>query len=334
MLLFPHAIFGGFDGDLKPLAPESLDSSGRELATSIFISYSNGPFQFLTEILASNFEKDIERFQFGYKVDARNTLWLGRYHNPAGVWNLDHHHGSYLQTSISRPRIVSYEDGGGGLPVGGGVLPMHLAGLLWEGSRAVGIGAVNYEIGFARGPALDDALLPFPILQPSVPGREIFTARVGYKPDETNGTQAGVFAARADIPVLNPVGGELTQSYAGFYAQWAGAMGRVFGEWFNVNNQGTLGGPARSDTFNAWFAQGEYRIGEPVTAFARIERSRSDPTDPYLALFPSFPKSTDVVGIRWDFRPNHALTVEYSSNVRRDDSSFSQLMLQWSAVVK
>lgn len=334
VLLFPHAIFGSRSGDLKPQTPDTIDAIGREAAVSLFVSAERENFRFLTEILLSNFEKDIERFQFGYAFDARNTLWLGRFHNPAGIWNIEHHHGSYLQTSISRPHIVSYEDGGGGLPIGEGVVPMHLTGLLLEGSRGLGAGAVNYEIGFARGPALGDALEPFPILQTSVPGKETFTARLGYKPDETSATQAGVFTTRSNIPVTNPVGGDFSQSLFGFYAQLSGESSRVFGEWFDITNQGTLGGPARSDKLNAWFLQGEYRIQEPLTAYARVERSSSNAGDPFLALFAQFPKSTNVLGLRWDFMANHAVTLEYSANTRRDDSQFNQLMLQWAAVFK
>jgi hypothetical protein len=334
ILLFPHAIYANRSGDLRPQTPDNIDAIGREVAVSLFVSAERENFRFLTEILLSNFEKDIERFQLGYAFDARNTLWLGRFHNPAGIWNIEHHHGSYLQTSISRPHIVSYEDGGGGLPIGEGVVPMHLTGLLLEGSRGLGAGAVNYEIGFARGPALGDALEPFPILQTSVPGKETFTARLGYKPDETSATQAGVFTTRSNIPVTNPIGGDFNQSLFGFYAQLSGESTRLFGEWFDITNQGSLGGPVRSDKLNAWFLQGEYRIQEPLTAYARLERSTSNAGDPFLALFAQFPKSTNVLGLRWDFMANHAVTLEYSANTRRDDSQFNQLMLQWAAVFK
>ena len=334
ILLFPHAIFSSRGGDLQAQTPDRIESSDREAAVSVFISVDTANFKFLAETLLSNFEKDIERFQFGYKFDARNTLWLGRFHNPAGIWNIEHHHGAYLQTSISRPRIVSYEDGGGGLPIGGGILPMHLTGLLWEASHAVGPGAVNYEIGFARGPALDAALEPYPVFQVEVPGKAAWTARLGFKPDETSGTQAGVFATTADIPVTSPGGGDFSQSVFGLFGQWSGESSRVFGEWFDVNNRSSLGGPARSDKLNAWFVQGEYRIREPLTVFGRVERSRSDPGDPYLALFPNFPKSTDVIGLRWDFMPNNAITLEYSASVRRDDTPLNQFLVQWSTVIK
>lgn len=330
-LLFPHAIFGAHTGDLKPGTADSLESHGRELATSAFLSYDGPWFRFLGEFLFSNFEKDVERFQLGVKIDPRNTLWAGRFHNPAGVWNIEHHHGAYLQTSISRPRIVSYEDGGGGLPMSAGVLPMHLFGLLWEGSRSVGVGAINYEIGFARGPSLSDSLQAYPLLAPAVAGREAFTLRVGYKPDETSGTQAGVFTTRADIPVTTGLGGDISMTITGLYGQWSMPGGRVFGEWFDVGHRSSLGGAPGRDNFTAGFVQGEARVTESLTLFARAERLASSPTDPYLALFPHFPQSTDLLGVRWDFARKQALTLEFSSNVRRDNSGFGQVLVQWSA---
>jgi hypothetical protein len=332
-LLFPHAIFGAYTGALKPAAAGSLDSYGRELAASAFVSYDGERFRFLGEFLFSNFEKEAERLQLGIKLDPRNTLWVGRFHSPAGVWNYEHHHGAYLQTSISRPAIVSYEDGGGGLPTSGGVLPMHLLGVLWEGSRAMGVGAVNYEVGFARGPSLADGLQPYPLFAPAVPGREAFAARVGYRPDETSGTQAGLFATRVDIPLTIAPGGDLSMSVAGLYGQWSFSSGRVFGEWFDVKHRSSLGGMPGEDSFTAGFVQGESQVAEAVTLFARAERLTSSPADPYLALFPNFPKSTDVVGVRWDFARKHALTLEIANNVRRDQTVFGQTVLQWSAII-
>ena len=85
-------------------------------AASLFVTSISGPVRFLAEVLMSDQERELERFQFGYQLDAAQTLWLGRFHNPIGYWNSTYHHGSHLQTTILRPALIDYEDKGGVIP--------------------------------------------------------------------------------------------------------------------------------------------------------------------------------------------------------------------------
>ena len=57
------------------------------------------------EYLVSSVEHDLERFQIGYELVPDTLIWAGRFHQPASAWNVEHHHGRYLQTSITRPAV-------------------------------------------------------------------------------------------------------------------------------------------------------------------------------------------------------------------------------------
>ena len=70
------------------------------LQADMLLSLQKGPFKLFAEYLLSDHEGDLERFQLGWQLSNDTVIWIGRYHQPTSVWNHDHHHGQYLQTSI------------------------------------------------------------------------------------------------------------------------------------------------------------------------------------------------------------------------------------------
>jgi hypothetical protein len=125
-LLLPSAdVVGTFDRR----APITQVNDAVLKADMIF-SLQKGPFKVFGEYLVSDHEADLERFQLGWQMSDDTVIWVGRYHQPTSVWNHDHHHGQYLQTSITRPAIDEWEDLRG-------VLPQHFTGVLIESSKQV-----------------------------------------------------------------------------------------------------------------------------------------------------------------------------------------------------
>ena len=74
---------------------------------------------------------DLERLQLGYTFSDALTMWAGRYHTPYGYWNTAYHHGQQIQTTLTRPRFLEFEDRGG-------ILPAHTVGLWFTGGRSGG----------------------------------------------------------------------------------------------------------------------------------------------------------------------------------------------------
>jgi hypothetical protein len=145
-LLFPFATASYLSG--LP-ADSLLDDDENDFGLNLFAAIENGGFVFLGEALLAKDEQEIERLQLGWRF-GDSKAWFGRFHNPIGYWNTQFHHGAYLQTSITRPAIVDYEDDNG-------VLPMHLAGLLIEGVKEHDDSGLGYAIAIATGPELAES---------------------------------------------------------------------------------------------------------------------------------------------------------------------------------
>lgn len=78
---------------------------------------------------------DLERLLFNYSVSDSLNFSLGRYHSSIGYYNTAYHHSSWMQTTVERPFLFSFEDDGGILPIHNvglsvnGALPSHRLGL-------------------------------------------------------------------------------------------------------------------------------------------------------------------------------------------------------------
>jgi hypothetical protein len=86
---------------------------------------------------------DIERFQVGWTGKSFSVL-VGRIHSPLGYWNQRYHHGHWLMPTISRPRILAFEDEGG-------LYPVHQVGVFGGWQTEVAEGVVHLDAGVANG---------------------------------------------------------------------------------------------------------------------------------------------------------------------------------------
>ena len=86
---------------------------------------------------------DVERFQIGWSSGDWSVL-AGRIHNPLGYWNGRYHHGHWLMPTISRPRILEFEDSGG-------LYPVHQVGVFGGWQHAIDDGYFRVDFGIANG---------------------------------------------------------------------------------------------------------------------------------------------------------------------------------------
>src|SRR5215467_6731969 len=63
---------------------------------------------------ATGFNVEVERSIIRFDQSDKLKLSFGRYHTPINYWNTAYHHGSWLQTSVSRPEMVQF--GGSFIP--------------------------------------------------------------------------------------------------------------------------------------------------------------------------------------------------------------------------
>jgi hypothetical protein len=292
---------------------------------NIFYSTDHGRLRFLGEFLLNRDEQEMERLQLGWLVQPTTTLWLGRFHNPLGFWNTEHHHGTYLQTTISRPSIINFEDEGG-------VLPTHVVGLLGEGTRDLerGYGSLNYAFALVRGPNMESGLDPMNILELRNGGKLAASARLSYRTQDDSG-EFGGFAGYTRIPVVGASFDEVEQSVAGVFFNRETETLRLVGEVFYIGNR-LQGGATRHADFSAAYLQAEYRGHPDWTLFGRLEGSHGTKNNAYLDLVPDFLNTRIVAGVRFEVASHQALKLELSHNERQDDARYNQLSLQWSMV--
>lgn len=318
-------LFPAITGTHRSMSAPGLD--GNELLPEVNLFYSTDleRLRFLAELLLDKDEQEMERLQLGWLVQPATTLWVGRFHSPLGFWNTEHHHGAFMQTTITRPGIIAFEDEGG-------VLPTHITGMLAEGSVDREQGALNFAFGIGQGPELQTELEPVNILEFRNGGKLAGSARLSYRSLDANVGEFGGFAGYSRIPVFGRTIDQVDQTVAGvFYNRDTGLL-RLVGELFYVTNR-LEGSASTSDAdFGAGYLQGEYQVHENWTLFGRLEGTVHAKDNAYLALNQEFIKARAMAGTRVEVGRRQALKLEVSRNELQDEVRFNQIGLQWSMV--
>jgi hypothetical protein len=300
------------------------------LKADALLSLQQGPFKLFGEYLLSDHEGDLERFQLGWQLSDDLVVWVGRFHQPTSVWNHDHHHGQYLQTSISRPAIDEWEDLGG-------VLPQHFTGVLLEYSRRV-FDSWRLRTSVAGGIApqiTSEGLKPFDLLHPDSDRHQMgYQARASLHPGDFTETGLGILVAHDDLTAVGP----LSPAQAGFdhadlnllgvFGTYAGASWKLTGTVYRADAHLYYTISVVPANFVVGYVEGERRLPFDLTAFARWEDSAGTGGSPYLRLF-EFVRTRHVAGLRWDFAAHQAFTVQISDS-HTLNGRFSDVRLQWS----
>ncbi len=284
---------------------------------------------------------DIERLYLRWS----NNHWLvqaGRVHAPLDYWNVAFHHGSWIQPTISRPRVVEYEDKGG-------LLPVHALGLYGGFHTDLGTGVFNATIGIANGRGdntdnlrlIDDSNDFKSILAEvhqvglfGLPGLRIGAA---FLYDRIAAAPAMVRPALPDRAI-----GEYIVS--GHFT-YLGDRLMLIGEGFGIFHTGA----GRQWTTMSAFLYGGYRLGQRWTPYGRIEWLDSKGgVDPYFAPDPLAPAPSaaqvfvgvariqplveTILGLRVDVSEWSAIKAEYRLLALPDapDSTVSAGFLNWS----
>jgi hypothetical protein len=325
LLLFGSADARALDGD-----DPRYDSTGLDLTADVLGSWGLGPFRVLGELLLSTEEQELERLQFGWEMAPETYLWLGRFHQPASAWNMRHHHGQYLQPSITRPAIEDWEDDGG-------VLPQHLVGALGEARLQLGRkSGLSLAAGAGIGPLMTPkGLKPFEIFDPrGVERRPTFSLQAAFLPDVTGDDGVGLLAMHSEIGLEQSTytgpAGHVDLGVVGLGIVWTWGPWQLESTLYAVRTDfiGDVGG---SDRFLAGYAQLRRELGNGLSILGRFEGSADTSGSRYLALFPDFVEQRTVIDLRWDFARQQALSVELADGHARY-GNFREFRLQWSSV--
>jgi hypothetical protein len=329
-------VFGSAEVARTTGADESAtDVDEQKIAADVLFSLQHNSFKVFGEYLLTNHESDLERFQVGWEPSERSVVWLGRFHQASSVWNHEHHHGQFLQTSIARPASEEWEDEGG-------IIPQHFVGALWESSWRTGS---DYQLHTAFGGGIapvitDEGLEPFDLLKPDSSRHKLGAqARIAYLPHELEDTGVGLLFAHNEIATRDFHSATVTafdhidQTVIGAYARyespdWKLAVtGYRVTTWFDG-----AGADSRHQNFFAGYAQVERDLSHGVELFARHENTVHASESRYLQMFPRFVSRRTTLGARWQFARSHALTLEISDAKSRT-RDYGEFRLQWSAAL-
>jgi hypothetical protein len=302
------------------------------LQADMLLSLQKGPVKLFGEYLVSDHEGDLERFQIGWQLSDETVVWIGRFHQPTSVWNHDHHHGQYLQTSISRPAIDEWEDLGG-------VIPQHFTGVLLESGRTV-FSKWKFRTAVAAGIAPQitaEGLEPFDLLGPDSHRHQMgYQGRASLHPGEFTESGAGIVLASDNLTAVELLAPQLPGfdhvdlKLVGLFATYAPARWKVTSTVYYADTRLYYGPSRKADSFIVGYLEAECPLARNLTGFARWEDSYGANGSPYLHLFEQFARSRRVAGLRWDFVKSQALTLQYA-NSHTLDGRYSDIRVQWSA---
>jgi hypothetical protein len=250
---------------------------------------------------APGFNIEVERSIIRFDQSDKLKISFGRYHTPINYWNTEYHHGSWLQTSESRPEMVQF---------GGSFLPVHFIGALVEGALPAGGLNLNYNAGIgngrgtviSRGGDFGD-----------INNNRAWLVNLFIKPDKLYGLQAGGSAYRDEITLGATSYREWITSG---HLVWARENPEVIAEVANVRHEGIgpIGGLSNSV---AYYVQAAYRLPwlerqwKPYYRFEYIHIPKSDTV---FRLVPSLAES--IVGMRYDISSFAAIKLEYRNIAR------------------
>lgn len=317
--------------------------SERNLTPSIdvFATGRLGPVLILAEAFASESVQHVERLQFGMKISDSSQVWLGRHHNPFGYWHTEYHHGTYLQTSISRPAMA--ELGGAG-----GIIPSHSTGGLFEGTLEQGMSAWHYtlSIGYTsqlnstggghHGGGARASLHDLDILDPKTNDHELgYTFKLAYLPDALGQNQFGGFISHANITQADQHhasnNNSISLDIAGVFANYQREKLRLVAEAYFLSSDIPDHHDTLRGSFSTAYIQAEYTLNDQWTPYTRLSESFGGGHDPYLELLDGFPHAAQMAGIRFDITEQQALKLEYSHRQFEHENA-NRWQLSWSAV--
>ena len=244
---------------------------------------------------ATGFNPEIERLMIRFDRSDHLKVSFGRYHTPINYWNTAFHHGSWLQTTISRPEMVQF---------GSRFIPVHFLGALVEGRFPAHGANVNYQagIGNGRGNVLSrggDA--------GDNNGRPAWLVSASSRPDRLYGLQYGgsLYVDRVSLPGRP----EFDEQIAAAHVVWDRENPEVIAEVTRIRHE-QVGGSAVTTSLG-YYIQGAYRLPDPMglwKPYARFEHIGIPTADQLFAGIPILDGTT--VGVRYDIITYAALKAE------------------------
>ena len=300
-MTFPSLKISGFADVVFSATDESNVNSGFNLGQLVLhmasplskkVSYF-GEVSFTAT--ATGYNVEVERSIIRYDRNDYFKLSFGRYHTPVSYWNTAFHHGSWLQTTISRPEMIKF---------GSRLLPVHFIGFLSEGEIRSGNAGLSYSAGVGNGRG---ATISRGGDAGDINNNRAWLLNLNSRPSKPYGLQFGGTIYRDK---LSPGPGlRFNEWISSAYLAWTHETPEFLAEFSNVHHFDV--NTSRKFNTQAFYVQLAYRLPfaekkwKPYYRFDYINRPA---TETVLGIT-DFMSST--VGMRWDISDFTAFKGEY-----------------------
>jgi hypothetical protein len=280
-------------------------------------------FSVLSEVVTeadsatNQFGIELERLLLNYHYSDNFNVGFGRYHTSIGYYNTAYHHSAWMQTTVDRPFLFAFEDGGG-------ILPIHNVGVTASGAIASGSLGLHYvaELGNGRATRTEFGQNPVQNVHDENNGKS-FNFALFARPESVRGLQFGASGYHDHLTPLN--GPNVDEVILSAHAVYIRPSFEFLNEAILIrhspdNGLSTVNAPAfYSQISRRW---GAYR---PYFRYEYVNVPDRD------LIFPDVHRlNGPVLGLRYDWGEFTAFKIQYGRTMRRVDPSYNTLTLQTS----
>lgn len=240
---------------------------------------------------------EVERSILRYDFDDSFKLSVGRYHTPIGYWNTAFHHGTWLQTTISRPEAVKF---------GSDLIPTHFVGAFAEGNLPGSDLGLEYSVGVGNGRG---SVISRAGDAGDANGSRSWTVSLLARPEALFGLQVGADYYRDRV--TPPSGPGAVEGISSGYIVWQREQPEFIAEFDQIAHTPLTGGA--TTTSDAYYLQLAYRFTgaehqwKPYTRFEHT----SVPVGDVIFAPLDLNYEGGIAGLRYDFTSFAALKGEY-----------------------
>jgi hypothetical protein len=252
----------------------------------------------------TGYNVDVERSFIRYDYNDYFKISFGRYHTPIGYWNTAFHHGTWLQTTIALPEMLSEDTG---------FLPRHTVGFLAEGNIPSGGLGLAYSVGVGNGRG---SIISRPGDAGDNNNNRAWVANLYSRPVKLYGLQMGisVYRDKLTVPVIGASPNNFREWISAAHIVWTKENPEFLAEFANVNHRNLLTNLITNN--QAYYAQLGYRLPwfeKTIKPYYRFEHTHTSLNEQVLT---NQDLVQSILGVRYDITNYASFKAEYRNTKR------------------
>jgi hypothetical protein len=275
----------------------------------------DGLAEFVIEVEDNAFSPNIERLWVGYTFSDLLIIRAGKHHSVLGYWNRTYNHSMQLHHTVERPFFLKFKGSGS-------VIPVHITGLEFGGSRGYGFGRFKYGIQVGNGTRIAASKLKSEDASDLENSNKQVILRISFNPSALLELNVGLSGTTFKIDTSSKSG--LRERILGAdIAYQRGAM-ELLAEYFRIENSQAAG--------DAFYIQLAYNIYGDITPYTRFESLDADAADPYFSdLEGGFDRAQVIAGVRYDIDIlRSSIKAQYRYDDTKGGNDYNVFETQWS----